>query len=104
MGSHACAPARSHAPSPPPDSNLRQRKAATAIRAATTQRAPGALSAREKPRRPLGPACRAAKPRRVGLAARDRPSQRERERERRVSDADASYYGPISDTRTPKHV
>ena len=33
-----------------------------------------------------------------------RPGQRERERERRVSDADASYNGPATSTRTLKHV
>ena len=32
--------------------------------------------------------------------AGERLGQRERERERRVSDADASYYGPVNDTRT----
>jgi hypothetical protein len=40
----------------------------------------------------------------VGLAPRRRLAQRERERERRVSDADASYYGPARCTRTLKHV
>jgi hypothetical protein len=39
-------------------------------------------------------------PRRVELAPRRRLGQRERERERRVSDADASYYGPIRDAKT----
>ena len=32
------------------------------------------------------------------------PGQRERERERRVSDADASYYAGTVSTRTLKHV
>ena len=43
-------------------------------------------------------------PRRKGLAARSRLGQRERERERRVSDADASYNTPSRGARTPKHV
>jgi hypothetical protein len=54
--------------------------------------------------RTLNPAGGGLSPRRWGLAPRRRPAQRERERERRVSDADASYYRPISDTRTLKHV
>jgi hypothetical protein len=39
-------------------------------------------------------------PRRVCLAARSRLGQRERERERRVSDADASYYRPVMNAKT----
>jgi hypothetical protein len=39
----------------------------------------------------------------LGLAE-SQPGQRERERERRVSDADASYKGPFSRTRTLEHV
>jgi hypothetical protein len=35
--------------------------------------------------------------------AEGQPGQRERERERRVSDADASYNGPAKTTRTLKH-
>jgi hypothetical protein len=46
---------------------------------------------------------RGLSPRRWELAPRRRPDQRERERERRVSDADASYNRPISGTRTLKH-
>jgi hypothetical protein len=36
--------------------------------------------------------------------AESRPGQGERERERRVSVADASYYGPANSTWTLKHV
>gem|GEM_PF-6348583 len=36
--------------------------------------------------------------------ALSRPGQRERERERRVSDADASYYASPVSTRTLKHM
>jgi hypothetical protein len=50
---------------------------------------------------PCGDSVRPARAGRRGLR---RVAQRERERERRVSDADASYKGPSSDTRTPKHV
>src|SRR3984957_3655103 len=43
--------------------------------------------------------------RRSGLElVESRPGQRERERERRVSDADASYYARVRSTRTLKHV
>ena len=38
------------------------------------------------------------------LLAESQPGQRERERERRVSDADASYYASRLSTRTLKHV
>jgi hypothetical protein len=57
-------------------------------------------TARERSDRASRSVSREVKPRRVGLAARRRLGQRERERERRVSDADASYYGPANDTRT----
>jgi len=55
---------------------------------------------RERPSRTCRPASRVPTTRRGPLAPRRQPSQRERERERRVSDADASYNGPTSSTRT----
>jgi hypothetical protein len=58
------------------------------------------LRRREKSSRLSKPVSRAVLPRRVGLAARRRLGQRERERDIRVSDADASYYRPIMDAKT----
>src|SRR6202046_3011084 len=59
---------------------------------------------REKPSRALCSALPRQTPRREGLAPKRRLAQRERERERRVSDADASYYATNRGARTPKHV
>ena len=47
-----------------------------------------------------GKASRGARPRRGASGRESRLDQRERERERRVSDADASYYGPATRTTT----
>jgi len=60
----------------------------------------GAHRALEKPSRALCPAHRAPLARRRELTPLRQLSQRERERERRVSDADASYNGPIIDAKT----
>jgi hypothetical protein len=73
------------------------------MRATVEEQAINTLRGREKSDRRLEPVNRAVPPRRVCLAARSRLDQRERERERRVSDADASYYGPANETRTLKH-
>jgi hypothetical protein len=67
------------------------------------QEAVRVLRAREWSSRASCPAVAAVLPRRVGLAARCRLVQRERERERRVSDADASYYRPVNKTRALNH-
>jgi hypothetical protein len=55
------------------------------------------------PNRPLGPVARGVSGVLRRLERRDQLGQRERERERRVSDADASYYGPICGARTHVH-
>src|SRR6185437_1174161 len=73
------------------------------LSASKSRPADGPPTARESPSRARGPADRGGMPPLCGLAARSRFGQRERERERRVSDADASYYGPTSSTRTPNN-
>ena len=62
------------------------------------------VSARCSANRAPCPAYRRSSPRREGLAPWGQLGQRERERERRVSDADASYYATTTSARTPKHV
>jgi hypothetical protein len=58
----------------------------------------------KKPTPRWGAARRRVGTRRAGLVLADRAGQRERERERRVSDADTSYKGPFSGARALKHV
>src|ERR1700722_17071482 len=59
-----------------------------------------ASNARGNFSRRVPPASRGSPSRRQRLAPRAALAQRERERERRVSDADASYNGGVCDTKT----
>jgi hypothetical protein len=85
---------------PPAKSRMEAGSRATIPRGGKTRTRERASRAQEKPSRAIHSANRALTARRGELCPRRQLSQRERERERRVSDADASYNGPARSTRT----